>query len=450
MNLSQLLLALRARYKIILLTLLITVGATICVSLILPKTYLGNAAMVVNYKGVDPVTGLALPVQMMPGYSATQADIIKSKSVALKVVEALKLTENPLLQQQFKDAADGAGTGTGTGTISDWLAEGLLDKIEVAPARESSVLNISFKGRDPEFVAAVANAFAAAYLQFSVQLKTAPAQQASSYIFSQTKLLREQYEQAQNRLSAYQQAHNIYNADNRSDVETVRLNELSSQLVQVQNLAMEAASRQRQVQGNAGASPDVLANGLIQSLKSNLAMAEAKFADTSQRLAPNHPLYIAAKSEIEKMRATLNEQIRAASAGIVGNARIHQQREAELRAALDAQKAKVQALNGARDEFNVLTNEMDNARHAYEAASQRFNQTSLEGQSKQADIALLTAATAPRKPAGPKLLLNTALSMLVGLMLGIGAALALELLDLRVRSAAQLGATFKLPVLGVI
>lgn len=444
MNFNHLLLSLRARYKVVALALILTVFAAVFVSLILPKTYVANTALVVNYKGVDPVTGLTLPAQLMPGYLATQIDIIKSKSVALKVVDALKLADSVEIQKNFQNATKGEGT------IRDWLADLLLSKVDVAPARESNVLNISFKGNDPQFVALVVNAFAAAYLEFSVQLKTDPAVQATSNIIAQVKVLREQYEEAQKKLSKYQQEHNIYSADNRLDVETARLNEISSQLVQVQSVAIEANSRGRQVQGNAGESPDVLNNSLVQGLKSNLAIAEAKFAETSQKVAPNHPQYIAAKSEVDKLRSSLNEQIRATSSGIVSNVKISQQRESELLSALAAQKSKVLALNVARDEFNVLTNEMENAKRAYETASQRLNQTSFESQSKQADIAVLTAATAPRAPAGPKLLLNTALSVVVGLIIGVGVALLLELIDLRVRSADVLAEVFPFPVLGII
>ncbi|GAA4020921.1 chain length determinant protein EpsF [Actimicrobium antarcticum] len=444
MNLSQLLFALRARYKLILLTLVLTVAATVVVSLLLPKTYLATTALVVNYKGVDQVTGLSLPAQMQPGYIATQVDIIKSKSVAFKVVDELRLAESPEVKQQFMDATGGVGT------IRDWLSNLILANVDVVPSRESSVLYVTVKGADPQFVAAVANAFAKAYLQLSIQLKTEPAQQASGYINTQIKELRDRYEQSQNRLSEYQKKNNIYSADNRIDIETARLNELSSQLVQVQALSMEASSRQRQALGNAGESPDVQNNPLIQNLKSSLALAEAKFSDTSQRVAENHPQYIAAKSEVDKMRATLNEQVQTASASVATTAVITQQRESQLRSALAAQKVKIMTLNGARDEFNVMTNETENDRRAYEVASQRFTQTNLEGQSKQADIAVLTAATAPTSAAGPRIVLNTLLSFVVGLLLGVGAALALEFLDQRIRSAGQLGDAFGLPVLGVI
>lgn len=444
MNLSQLLLALRARYKIVLLTLGVTVVAALAISLILPKNYVAGVSMVVNYKGVDPVTGLSAPAQLMPGYIATQVDIIKSKSVALKVVDDLKLASIPAVQEQFKDATDGRGT------LRDWLADLLLQKVDVVPARESSVLTINFRGNDPQFVSAVANAFANAYLDMSVQLKTNPVQQASGYITTQIKGLRDQYEAAQARLSKYQQENNIFSADNRLDVETARMNELSSQLVGVQSQNMDASSRRRQVEGNASHSPDVMNNPLIQGLKNSLSLAEAKFADTSQRLAPNHPQYISAKSEVDKLRSNLEEQIRVASNSVAATADITQRRESELRAALAAQKVKVQALNGARDEFSVLTNEMENARRAYEMATQRLNQTSLEGQSKQADIAVLTAATPPLEPAGPRVLLNTLLAIVVGTILGLGIVLILELLDQRIRSALHLSEAFGLPVLGVI
>ena len=198
MNLSLLLLALRARYKIVLLAIGVTVFAAVVISLILPKKYEAGVSMVVNYKGVDPVTGLSAPAQLMPGFIATQVDIIKSKNVALKVVDDLKLASDPAVQAQFESATGGRGT------VRDWLADVLLKKVDVVPSRDSNVLSITFRGNDPQFVSAVANAFANAYLDFSVQLKINPVQQASGYISTQLKGLRDQYELAQSRLGGNQ------------------------------------------------------------------------------------------------------------------------------------------------------------------------------------------------------------------------------------------------------
>jgi chain length determinant protein EpsF len=444
MNPSLLLLALRARYKIVLLTLGVTILAAVAITLTQPKKYQAGVSMVINSKGVDPVTGLSAPAALMPGYIATQVDIIKSKSVALKVVDDLKLASRPGVEARFASATGGRGT------LRDWLADSLLGSVDVVPARESSVLTINVRGNDPQFVATAANAFANAYLDISVQLKTDPVQRASGYITTQIKSLRERYESAQSRLSTYQKENNIYSADNKADVETARLSELSSQLVAVQSQSMDTESRRRQAQGNTNNSPDVMSNPLIQGLQSSLSLAEVKLAETAQRLSPNHPTYISAKSEVDKLRSNLQQQIRAASNSVVATADIAQRRETELRAAVAEQKARVQALNGARDEFNVLTNEMENARRAYESASQRLNTISLEGESKQADIAILTAATPPLYASGPRMLMNVALAIIVGGIVGLGAVLLLELLDQRIRSAAHLVDAFGLPVLGVI
>src|SRR5471032_2713619 len=134
MNFSQFLLILRARKRVILLTLVVTVLTTLVVSLIIPKTYKATSSVLLNYKGIDPLTGLPMPCQLLPGYMATQIDIITSKNVALRVVDALKLAQSPAVIAQFNDAANGKGT------VRDWLADLLLKKLEIVPSRESSVV----------------------------------------------------------------------------------------------------------------------------------------------------------------------------------------------------------------------------------------------------------------------------------------------------------------------
>ncbi|MGK5044665.1 chain length determinant protein EpsF [Janthinobacterium sp. GB4P2] len=445
MNFSQFLLVLRARQRIVFITLLLTVATTLIVSLVLPKTYKATSSLVLNYKGVDPLTGLTMPGQLLPGYMATQIDIISSKNVALRVVDQLHLADSPAVVAQFREAADGRGT------IRDWLADLLLKKLEIVPSRESSVVDISFKGADPQFVAAVANAFADEYQKINVQLKVEPMKKAAAYFSEQTKLLRDNVETAQSRLSKYQQDNGIVSLDNRLDVESNRLNDLSAQLVAAQGQLMEASSRQRMAQSVNGAeSPDVASNPLIQNLKIGLGAAESKFAEVSQRLSSNHPQYQSAKAEVDKLRADLRDQLQIASRSVVGNAQIFAQREASVKAALATQKAKVLELNRTRDEMNVLNKDVESAQRAFDVASQRFSQTKIEGQSDQSDIAVLNPAVPPIEPAGPKVLLNTVLSVFLGILLGLGLAMLAEMLDRRVRSESDLADAVQVPVLGSI
>jgi polysaccharide biosynthesis transport protein len=445
MNISQFLLVLRARFRIVMLILLATVMATLVVSLIMPKTYEATATLVLNMKGSDPVTGLTLPAQLMPGYIATQMDIISSMNVALQVVDELKLADNPEMQERFKAASKE------TGSIRDWLATQLLEKLVIKPAHESSVLNISFRNSNPQLAANIANAFASAYQRTSVQLKVNPSKEAAAYFNKQIKLLRDNFETAQKKVSKYQQENGIVNADNRFDVESTRLNELSSQLVMVQGQMMEATSRQTQALGNgATESPDIIANPLIQNLKSQLAVAQLKLSGLAQKLTTNHPNYQSAEAEVNQLRSELNGQIRATSNSLGNNVSILKRREFELRAALDVQRAKVLEINRKRDELKLLTNDLDSAQRQYDSATQRFTQTNFEGQSSQTDVVLLNPANAPITAATPKTLINTLLSIVIGTILGLGGAIISEIRDRRVRSPIDLVQGLKAPVLGVL
>ncbi|MYM74147.1 chain length determinant protein EpsF [Duganella sp. FT134W] len=445
MNFSQFLLILRARQRIIWITLATVVVLTAVVSVLTPKTYKATSSVLLNYKGVDPVTGLTLPGQLLPGYMATQVDILTSKNVALRVVDALKLAASPVVVQQFNDATGGKGT------VRDWLAELLLKKLDIVPSKESSVLEVSFSGTDPQFVSVVANAFADEYQKISVQLRVEPMKKASAYFDAQVKQQRDALEVAQSRLSKYQQEHGIVSIDNRMDVESNRLNDLSTQLVVAQGLASEASSRQAMAQGGDGAaSPDVASNNMLQNLRISLGAAEAKFADVSARLASNHPQYISAKAELDKLREQLRTQQAVISSSVSNNAQIMRQRESAIRSATAEQKAKVLELNRTRDEMNILMKDVDSAQRAFDALSARSAQTKIEGQSEQADIAVLNPATPPTNPSQPKVVLNVLLSIFFGSLLGIGLGFAAELLDRRVRSERDLRESLQIPVLGSI
>jgi chain length determinant protein EpsF len=431
---------LRARLRFILQTLLATVACALVVSLLWPKTYKATTNLVLNYKGVDPVSGLTMSPQLMPGYVATQIDIILSKNVALKVVDALRLADNPSFVQQFE--ADGAGD------IRQWIADQLQRRVRVTPSRESSVMEISYKARDPAFAAEVANAFASQYLLTSVQLNTDPLKKVSAYFTAQIRALREDLEQAQTRLSMYQQQKGIVDTDNRLDVESARLNELSSQLVLVQAQRIDASSRREEAQATGGReAPEVISNLLIQNLKASLAQAEAELASITEKFQDQHPLYQAAKAEVEKLRTELAANIKATSGSISSNARAFEQRERDLRAAVAEQKARVLELNRARDQLSVLAKDVESARRAHDNAVQRFNQTSLEGHANLPDVSVLNRAVVPTEPWFPRLPLNIAIAVFLGLVIGTGSALTIEFFRRRVRSAADLADALQAPVL---
>lgn len=444
MNFSQFLLILKARAKIILWTFLIIVGTTISISLVLPKNYTATTSLVVNYKGVDPLSGMVMQAQLMPGYMATQVDIITSHAVAVKVVQNLGLTNSPVIKQQFEEASAGGVN------IEDWLADLLLKKLDVKPSRESSILEISYSGSDPQFSATIANAFADAYQEASLRLKVEPSQKAAGYLLSQAKNYREKLEQAQVKLSQYQQENGLTSIAENLDVENAKLNQLASQLIMVQAQALDSSSRQKNASANGDASPDVAASPVIQNLKVALVQATSKLAEAGNRLGTNHPQYQAAKAEVDKLTSQLEIEVARIGSSVGGNARIYSQNEALLKAALAAQKQKVLDLNRSRDQLLVLQRDVETAQTAYNTVAQRLNQTSIEGKANESDISILNVAIPPNKHSSPKLLFNTILSIFFGGMLGIAFALLAEMMNRKIRSVEDISELVELPVLAMI
>lgn len=440
MNLTQFLLILNARKWIILITLLVTVFTTLAISMLLPKQYTASTTLVLNYKASNPVTGVILPIQMMPSYLVTQADIISSHNVALKVVDNLKLADNPTVKTQFLSATKGKGN------ISDWLADTLQTKLGAKPSRESSVIEISYTGNDPTFASTIANAFAEAYIQTSLELSVQPARQTAIWYDQQITQLRTDLEKAQKSLSDYQREKGVVLSDERVDIETERLGNLSSQMIAAQSQTFDAASRQRQLDSSA----DVMNNSVVQSLKIQLAQSESRLAEVRKNNGVNHPDFKRAEAQYNSIKQELDSAIRTATRSVAATATAARQRENDLRNALAAQKSKVMALKQQRDEIAVLVRDVENAQHIYDAALQRAGQSRLESQTSQTEIAVLNRAVPPLDASSPKVVLNTILAFFLGGLLGIAIGFLMELVDRRIRSEQDVSEGLGIPVLGVI
>jgi chain length determinant protein EpsF len=445
MNVQQFLLALRGRLGVFLALFLGTVVAAIVVTLLMPKTYLATASVLVDNRDVQSLSTSNTPERAQVGYMQTQVDLIQSQRVARKVVEELKLDQDPRMRAAF--AQSGA-----RGTIQDWLAGALLPGLKVDTS-QSSVILIGYSAHDPQTAAKVANAFAKAYMDVSLRLRVEPTKEAASWFDEQLKGLRKDFETAQGKLAAFQREHGIIASDERVDVENARLAELSTQALVAQNATYDANSRMRQAQSVRSAEdlPEVQASPLIQTLKGQLLTAEAKLQELSTRLGPNHPEYRQQKSEIDALRGKLNAEMHKVVASVQSAARQNQMHASDLQQALAQQRAKVAALRDARDQSLVLMRDVDTAQKAYEAALQRYLVNKVESGAQQTNITVLNAAAEPSRPAKPKVPLNIALGVIVGLTLGLGAVFLLELLDRRVRSTSDLeGALVEAPLLGTL
>lgn len=446
MSFYQFLIVLKARKAIALFAFLVTVLSAVAISLVLPKTYESSTALVVNYQGVDPVTGNRVPNQLIPGYLATQVDIIRSPNVALKVVDKLELYTNPEVVDAFYEATEGRGD------IRNWLAGALLESLTVTPSRESSVITLEYASNNPESAAMLANAFAEAYIETNLQLKIEPSKRTSEWFEQRVEAMRFNLMDAQKRLSDYQREKGIVSADKRMDVETARLSQLSQQLVVAQAELFHQRSRQEAVLRGGVKNLDsaVLADPIIRDLKVSLARAEVKLSELAQRLSEHHPEYRAAESEVQSLSRKLASEFRFAKDRIKSDVAIAEKKVAELEAVMRAQKQVLLEINDNRNMLDIYTRDVVDAQQILSLATQRLSQISLEGASRESDVSVLNVAVAPIEPSKPNLMINVILSIFLGSILAVVVALLAELLDRRVRTEDDIVQGTDIPVLGEV
>lgn len=439
MTLQQLLLILKARIRTVLFIFAITVVSVTAVTLLMTKQYTASAAVVVDVKAPDLVSGLS---NIAPGYLATQVDIISSDRVALEVVKNLRMEESKAIQAQWRDATNGKGQ------LREWLASLLQQKLNVIPSRESNVINVAYTGTDPEFAATIANAFVKAYMDVNLDLRVAPARQFATFFEDQTKAAREKLEKAQQALSDYQQRNGITSTDERLDFETAKLNETSSQLTGVQ--AQTTDSQSKRQASKAETIAEVMQSPLINGLKADIARLESKLSEVKTNLGQNHPQILQAEAELTTLRSKLESETKKITASVETAYQVGKQRESQLQGALAIQKTRVLLLNKQRDELNVLRRDIESAQRAFEIVSQRASQTNIESQTNQTNIGVLSEASVPQDPSKPRVFINILVSVFLGLFLGVGVALILELRNRKVRSIEDLVDALEVPVLGSI
>ena len=409
----------------------------------IPKRYVATASVVVNSRGSDPLVLSSGQSQAGAVSLASQAEIVRRPRVAARVVLDQRLASDPAQKRAWVAAGS-------PGDFDDWLGRGVASGLKTVTGADSNVIDITYTSTDPVYAAKMANAFATAYLDTTLELRTDPARQYVAFFDQRLVEMRQRVAQSQQKLSEFEKKSGLVNAGGRLDVENARLAEFSSQLAVAQAQQADSSSRQRGTQGDTATSPEVMQNPVVQSLKGQLSAQEVKVKEMSLRLGPNHPVYVQALGELREIRARLNAEIGQVSSSVGTAQRVSADRVGEIRAAFDAQRQRVLSLQEQRDQADVLQKEVENAQRAYDLVMQRQTQTTLESQAQQTEIALLDRAATPAEPTSPRVRLTLLMGLLTGLLVGIILALGREFFNPVIRSSEDVLIYTGLPVLAVV
>lgn len=389
----------------------------------------------------------------------TQVDILKSRALAERVAQKLRLVGNA----KFYEAM---GLRQPSGDITRLELEDLtLRTIEGARdidlPRNTRLATVSFNSTQPGLSARVANTFASEFIQANLQRRFDSSAYARDFISGQLSEARAKLERSERDLNAYaRQAGLIRDRDNSTgpdqkragtSVTTMSLLEINSAANQAATTRVAAEQRWRLISsGNSLNSPDVLANPAIASLLTERARNMALL----ERQRANHLEDYPGVQELKAQVDVIDSQIQNVARSI--RASVKQQYDGALQAEVSL-KEQVQQLKGSSLEeqdrlvqYRLLEREADTNRTVYEGLLQRYKELNSAAGISASNIAIIDSAIAPIRPSSPNLLRNLLLALGAGVAASVAFVYLRTQLDDSVRVPEDVEIKLHMPLLGVI
>jgi uncharacterized protein involved in exopolysaccharide biosynthesis len=401
--------------------------------------YQGTAQIVVNVRPPETIGPQSVADQLSSDYLLTQEDIIRSQRVALQVVSRM----GPAVTARI---AQDAGWNILAGPRDDFVASKLRAGLKIdESAVNSRVISLSYVSHDGRAAADLANAFADAYADVSVDLQADPAHRAAALYDSQMSAIQAKLRLAQSRLAKRSKELGITSGRDQSDADTVRLEALSAQLA-----SAEAASASVGARTVGNALPDTLTSPVIQGMQSELARLEAQRQALSTIAGPNNPDLISINSQIAGLRKQLGQQQALIRQGAATSTVQTSSTVAQLARDVESARARVIASRSNKDEVAVLEQDVKNAQMVYDQMAARKSQLDLLSESGQSNVSILTRASAGDDPIWPRPKILVFGGALLGALISALGILLIEALDRRIRNRAELESWLGIPDLGQV
>ncbi|HEX7751736.1 MAG TPA: Wzz/FepE/Etk N-terminal domain-containing protein [Novosphingobium sp.] len=408
MSIQQFFRIIWARRTILWITLGASLLAAAVTLLLVPKSYEATSRVVLEVLKPDPVTGEILQGGGQRAYISTQMEMVKDYRVAGRVADQLGWTGSTELAQEYESSGSEM-------SFQRWLAQFIIDRLDVRLIAGSNIMEIAYDGNDPDGAAKIADAVRDAFVDQTLQFKRQAAAKNAAWFAKQTEEIKAALAQAESRKAEFERKNDIILADDNSDTDTARLAALAG----------------------AAPMPAMPAMPVVDPTAGQLAQIDAAIANASRTLGPNHPDLIAMRQQ----RATL------AAAG--GTTMVGGHSGPDPIAVFNAQRSRVLSQRGKLAEAKELQNDVSVLREQLKTTSARAEQLKQESLSQDAGLTLLGVASPPDSPSFPKTWPVLFGALTLGLGVGILLSLLVELLNRRVRSVDDL-MLFDVPVLGAM
>ncbi|MFQ3251109.1 GumC family protein [Glaciecola sp.] len=474
----------RYLWRILGLALLLTILVTLVVLSMTPR-YIATASLLIeaeqaNVLSIEEVYGLD---SSRKEYFETQYEILRSRHIAEKVVNELKLYENPLynldvinanedgMSSYIKSAQNFVRTSLPflpqqdevVKSEEELLAERksyavsqLMEYITISPLRNTQVVNISFESADAKLSALVANTLSDVYIENYLESKLDMTAKATTWLNESLQGLRTKLDVAEKNLSDFYEREQLVDIDGVVGLASEQLQQLSDQLIDAQVLLQRNKTIYEQI-NQSGADfallsslPEVLNHPSIQNIKREEVVAESRVSELKEVYGPKHPNMIAAIAELTSIRNSIRNQITVLMSGITTEYRTAQNKVAALKKDVEAAKSEFRKLSSLENQRKALQRDVDTNQQLYNSFFTRLKETDQLGGFESANARILDSATPPSNPAKPKKGLIIAAAFVLSLGLGVFLALSLEALNSGIRSVDDVERKLGQRMLGII
>ncbi|NWF75700.1 MAG: polysaccharide biosynthesis tyrosine autokinase [Nitrospirae bacterium] len=460
------------RRRWILITFLIAVVTTVTIGTFLAKPkYKSTITIKIdkenpNILSFKDVVGLE---RVEEDYYQTQYKILKSRNLAKRVIRSLRLNEHPEFVSPQKIEAHASEANSGQllkqiDPLEDGISSGVIDtflkKVEVSPLQKSRLVNVSFISYDPELSANVSNAIGEAFIELNIESKFEATHQARAWLEKQLETMKAKVEQAEEKLNEYAAKNEIIFIEKTDEqgkgtqsenIVTKKLSELSSELTEATSDRISKEALYKEIRSDDPESSSVIMNNpLILELKKTLATLESEYNEQLKVYKQDYPKMVRLKEQITQIKKKIDTESRKLITSIRKDYEVAVKRENQLKATLESQKNKALDLNQRIIQYQILKREADTNKELYNGLLQRLKETGVSASLTASNIQLLDKAEIPKSPYKPNKKLNIMLSLVVGLLGGIGLAFFTEYLDNTIKTPEDIEKRVSLPPLGFI
>jgi succinoglycan biosynthesis transport protein ExoP len=429
-----------------------------------PSYYTATAMLMIDAKSVYQSETQQTPLDITSdtGFVDSQVEILKSETVASKVIRDLKLDEDPefvsrgALARLVGALIPGLGQQRDSANdIARRAVKRFTDRLRSERVGLSYVIEVSFVSRDPEKSARIANAVANGYINDQLEAKFDLTKRAGSWLQTRLNELRDQAEAADQEVQRFKAEKGIVDTE-KGLISSQRVSEVNTQLLVAKAKTAEAHARVDRIANILstevpdGTVADELDNQMIMSLREKYAALAQKEADISSRFGKSHQAAVNLRRDMTQLRAALKEEL----------SRIAETFKSELEIAQDHEKALSETLNelirqaSATDIDMVRRRELESVAESYRTLYDTFLQRYVSSVQQQSfpisEARIITEASPPADRSSPRQGLIVLGALLLGLMGGFGAAAVRDQLDDAFRTPAQIESELGIRCLGIL